>query len=163
MICYRIFFFVLGIILGGFSHPKSIFRYRTIEILWKNDFLFEPKIDFSSKKKRIGTRIEPEPERTGTGPNRNRPNRNRTEPNRGLPVICPWNSDVPIHEDEDWVVPISSRVIKDHLQIAFIKLEFLCFRTAMRHPIAGQWIVTGLLPGRSNQVYGLEIQTGRPG
>ena len=51
------------------------------------NFFFEPKIYFSIKKKRIGTGIEPEPERTGTGPNRNRPNRNRTEPNRGNPEL----------------------------------------------------------------------------
>ena len=77
------FYFVLGIILGGFSHPKSIFRYRKIEILWKNEFFFEPKIDFSIKKSESElelnrNRNEPEPDRTGT-------DRTETEPNRGNP------------------------------------------------------------------------------
>ena len=56
MICY----FVPGIILDHFTHPKSVFWYRKLKILWtftkktnwsKNQF-FHIKIDFSIKNSR---------------------------------------------------------------------------------------------------------------
>ena len=85
MFFFSIFYFDPRVIWGGFRHPKSIFRYLKIEMLWKNDFFFlTPKSIFSIKKK------EPEPNWTGTRPNRNRtePEPTETEPNR----TEPWDS-----------------------------------------------------------------------
>ena len=53
---FSIFYFDPGVIWGGFRHPKSIFRYLKIEILWKHWFFLTPKSICLIKKK------EPEPE-----------------------------------------------------------------------------------------------------
>ena len=46
-----IFYFVPGIILGHFRHPKSIFRYRTLEFLcFFAKCVFDLKIDFLIKR-----------------------------------------------------------------------------------------------------------------
>ena len=47
LIFFLNFYFVLGIILDHFRHPKSIFRYRKLKILWKfAKHVFDLKIDF---------------------------------------------------------------------------------------------------------------------
>ena len=91
MIVYEHFDFFRCFILipGSFGDVLGIqnqcFDIEKSKFYEKSNYFFEPKIDFSIKKKRIGTGIESEPERTGTGPNWNRPNRNRTQTNRGNP------------------------------------------------------------------------------
>ena len=46
LIFFLNFYFVLGIILGHFRHPKSIYRYRNLTFLWKFDFFLTSKSIF---------------------------------------------------------------------------------------------------------------------
>ena len=79
------FYFVLGIILGGFSHPKSIFRYRKIEILWKNESFLSPKSIFLLKKSE--SELELNRNRNEVGPDRTGTDRTETEPNRTVAFL----------------------------------------------------------------------------
>ena len=65
------------------SYVWSVFCLIFID-LWS---ILDPKIDFFYFEKPNRNPNWPEPERTGTGPNRSRPKPNRTEPNRGIPDV----------------------------------------------------------------------------
>ena len=83
------FYFVKGIILDHFRHPKSIFWYRKVEIfmkICKNKFLdqktiFYIKIDFSIQKNRKKTG------KTRKNLEKNRKNLEKLMPHPGGPTI----------------------------------------------------------------------------